>query len=400
MNSYSVSRPGSQTTSSGYVGNPLIVSTVANPSGSRTLNVILQQDGDRKAPNPHVYDVTEEKHYHGRSLTYDIASGYFSESVGNRYFGLAPLPVPDNSAYLYNACVSKMYDKVRGTVDLAVEMSQAGQTLGLARGVKKVVTFAGDLYRSVKSRRPVGVIAEFLGRNPTRKFNRTKTAAELWLEYQYGWRPLVQTIYDCADQLFKPSLGDSWPLLVLKTRAGVHTPYQVNRVNPNWVPYRETLSGVISQRSELMVQWGIPPSRLLDYAKWTSFNPSGIIWENLPYSFVVDWLIDVGGWLRNLESAMIYHSAFVRGYYTTTMSSEFRSSINELRSDGFDSWEASYMSRSKNRAVVGNLFPRTPSFRPKLGPERLLSAAGLLAGFLGSPKRPTDPRGTVSYLGF
>lgn len=43
-------------------------------------------------------------------------------------------------------------------------------------------------------------------------------------------------------------------------------------------------------------------------ATYTSMNPASIRWETLPYSFVADWFVGIGDFLRSCESATIYNT--------------------------------------------------------------------------------------------
>jgi hypothetical protein len=190
----------------------------------------------------------------------------------------------------------------------------------------------------------------------------------------------------------KPARGDSWPLLVLKSRAKERELVDLTRgsnikVVSSFDYFNEHLRGSMEQRGELMTQWRIPPSRLLDLAKWSSFNPASVTWELLPYSFVVDWFVDVGGYLRDLESAFLYQSSFVRGYFTHTRKYDMHHNVSEERRNGMQStigvYEAHLYNVEKRRSTLDGAFPKAPTFRPKLGWQRLVSAAGLLAGFLG-----------------
>jgi hypothetical protein len=190
----------------------------------------------------------------------------------------------------------------------------------------------------------------------------------------------------------KPARGDSWPLLVIKSRAKERELVDLSRlsnvrVDTSFPFFQETVRGKLEQRGEMSTQWRIPPSRLLDLAKWSSFNPSGLAWELLPYSFVVDWFVDVGGYLRDLESAFLYRSSYVRGYFTHTRRYEMTHRISDEVQSGSNHstgvYEASRYNSEKRREIVSWPFPKLPTFRPKLGWQRLVSAAGLLAGFLG-----------------
>lgn len=381
MNSYQLRTPGTLRTVYRDLSGNVFYDTGNTVSGGEFYQLAIgtQSTGDRVNACPQAYFTQRETSWEGSMRQVD---GIIIDEEGSWNFGPTPVGISDLETHLYNTCLSRMFDRIRGEIDLAVDVAQAGQTIGMMRGAAKVVSFAGDLVRSVRSRRPIGEISRFLARTG-RRFDSTKTVGSLWLEYQYGWRPLVQTVYDCANRLVEPSLTDRWPLLVLKTRAKEREPLTLKRPAPYFPPFKERIDSLAIHRGEMVAQWRIPPSRLLDFSRWTSLNPAGIAWELMPYSFVVDWFIDVGGWIRNLESAMLFQSAFVRGYYTYTCQHEMNGSISEQIGQSYASMSSYRILRKKNRAVLTNVFPKTPVFRPKLGPERLLSAAGLLSGFLG-----------------
>lgn len=381
MNSYDVSRPGRLVTCYSFPGSPpFICIGTDNRKRFHRLAVEAQSGGNRVDPTYHQYFTQTENFWSGQQYLND--GSFISDSTGNWDFGTPPPPSEDLEDYLRQSCLIRTYEKLRGNIDLAVEMAQAGQTSGMVRGATKAVDFAGDLYQSVRAGRPVGRIGSFLN-GTHRRFDRTKTTGELWLEYQYGWRPFVQTVFDCADQIVKPSMSDRWPLLVIKERDRVLSKINVTRENSYFAPFSEHIVGATEHRGEMMTQWRIPPSRLLDYAQWTSFNPSGIVWELLPFSFVVDWFVNVGGYLRALESAFLYKAAYVRGYYTYTRQISYRSNISEQIGFSRVTVECDKVQRNKKRIVMLDALPRAPVFKPKLGWQRLLSTAGLLAGFLG-----------------
>jgi hypothetical protein len=369
-----------------FPNTPEIV--ISNNQRARTwdsLQIGSQGVGNRRDPVQQVYFKQLVDFWQG--VREDDAGGLILRYEGDWGTNSPVIGVAERETELYNSCLSKMYDKIRGQIDLAVEAAQAGQTKGMVSGATKVVKFISDIDQSVHRGRPYGVVSEFLDRTG-RKFNKTKTTAELWLEYQYGWKPLVQTVFDCADRLVRPAQSDKNTLLILKTRASWYDLIDVNRTSPSQGPFKETVTGAFSQRAEMMTQWRIPPTALTFLSEWSSMNPGSIAWEVLPFSFVVDWFVDIGGYIRNLESAFLYQSSFVRGYHTYTSSYDTATVISEASAAGSCAMRSKFSVRKKSRAVMSVApFPKLPTFAPKLGWQRLVSAAGLLAGFLGKPKR-------------
>jgi len=154
-----------------------------------------------------------------------------------------------------------------------------------------------------------------------------------------------------------------------------------------------------SFRHEFVGHYKFSDSLLTKLAGWSSLNPISIAWELTPYSFVADWFIDIGSYLRATESALLYQQAFRSGTSTSTYYRLFeteQSGVSQLLSNGkltttIDDCKAVSRQIGKNRSVLtGSPYPRLPSFRADLGSSRLFSAAALLSQFVG--KKPLNPR--------
>jgi len=214
----------------------------------------------------------------------------------------------------------------------------------------------------------------------------------LWLEFTYGWKPTAQTIYGTARQLLKPNADSR--IENLKAH-GVQRNVRTGSVADN--------SGILAHyRSEgsARVEFGccytFAQSQLDKLAGFTSLNPVSIAWEVLPYSFVVDWFVNIGGYMRNLESSFLYASNFVSGYKTVTTRLASSSQVNssKLRSDGSQVTDNYFynggytVTTKKNRTVLaGTPVPSLPVFQPKLGWSRSVSGSALLGQHLTSLKQ-------------
>lgn len=136
------------------------------------------------------------------------------------------------------------------------------------------------------------------------------------------------------------------------------------------------------------------PSSKFDLARWTSLNPASIAWELTPYSFVVDWFLDIGGTLRNFETAVLSQGSFHHGYIDYLMYYDSDQEFVYLGShggavDGDDIIVSGnlYESDFVREVLTSYPYPRLPSFNAKLGWQRLLSAAALLTTALPKSRR-------------
>lgn len=280
-----------------------------------------------------------------------------------------PTPGPSSWDPLFNSALSVVYDKVRSGevgsgLDLSVSLAEAGQA-------RRLFTSSAKL------------LAEF-ARSPLRTAVKSLSTRELssrWLEYRLGWAPLIGDVYSTFDALMHRRLY----ALHRVTGTARTREYQEWRVNAGPYP-ASTMSCFNDNRSRCLVEalFSIPSSVRNRLAGYTSLNPASILWELTPWSFVVDYVIDIGGYLRNLESAVMYSSGFVNGYYVYGYK---QGCLSELRCNsstggvktlaGGLAWrEMTY--KNRRRLTTATVFPRTPRFTADLGWKQLVTTASLL----------------------
>lgn len=125
------------------------------------------------------------------------------------------------------------------------------------------------------------------------------SAADFWLEYQYGWRPLCADIATLQrlvnDKIEEPLLlsaqrtvGSSRTMTSFPPEAHIPTGYQVG--------------GLISQSTRVILKAQIDRAGLRAAQQHGVVNPLTIGWELVPYSFVVDWFVPVGNTLSALTA--------------------------------------------------------------------------------------------------
>jgi hypothetical protein len=148
--------------------------------------------------------------------------------------------------------------------------------------------------KSLLSGKPIGLpplpyIRDNL-RNLTREAAKkgSKSAANSWLEWYYGWRQLISDINGIAktaSKLRNPSSivfkkkTDSWSDSNSTILPGVVYPNGENYDLQFFTDYRVDCSGSYSA--------------VMDYGRSFYLSPV-TVWELIPYSFVVDWFISIG----------------------------------------------------------------------------------------------------------
>lgn len=343
------------------------------------------RNGNFHSPNAQEFDKEFTCSFSGTRLRFDPVAfgGALSQSVTGTT-GIVPayfIPLSTVSNNTYNAALSRLYDKIRGGIDLSVDLAESGQVVGMVRGVGKTISY-------VTSFKPSDLAHWYrdFRRDPSKAIkNHAKGTGSKWLEFQYGWKPFAQSVYDTSLALQN---SVSKPIRV-KARASDSTVglYSDRLDFDSFKTY--TAKVTRSERCEIAVRIAPKPSALLFLSGFTSLNPVSIAWELTPYSFVVDWFLNVGGYLRSLESALLYASSFVDGYRTDgiRLVSECDKCQGTAVGSGY-TWLYDYssglaVSSRKTRSVLSTIpYPHPPQLQADLGSTQLLNAAGLLSQHL------------------
>lgn len=138
------------------------------------------------------------------------------------------------------------------------------------------------------------------------KLPSSRKVAEHWLALQYGWRPLVNDIYDSCKLL----------------QNGLTTASQLFDVRTSWseaesksVPHADFKSSVTDTtvRCGGKLWYRISDATTSYLSQLGLINPAEVAWELLPWSFVIDWFIPVGSFLEAMSARV--GITFHDGYY-------------------------------------------------------------------------------------
>lgn len=337
------------------------------PAVYEQLSGVYSVTGDRKRPNPQAFT---------KAAQFEMSGLIFQQFHDFDYFnsrrGILPgFPNPDTNVTFsnetYNSCLSRLYDRIRGSADLAVDLAEISQTKAMmAKTVKGLASFTSVLS---KMRRM-----------------RVSDASNAYLEWTYGWKPLASSIYETGKQLRAQLLQPQRSKLTIEVSK---TDFDKSTDSIAYLPgVKIDTVYETSQRVRIVTNWKLGNDMNEAIASFTSLNPVAVAWELVPYSFVVDWAVDIGGYLRNLESAALYNGTFLNGYITRTVQKKGRSVLHGNftsagQSTSYQGRASSYTRRKSRGPLTEAPFPVIPSFDLQLSFDRLTSGVALAYQAIG-----------------
>lgn len=224
----------------------------------------------------------------------------FSGTVQSWVFGdVSHLPSSKESACI-NAARVKANARINGADVMGlVSLAEMGKTVSMVAQAARDI--AGMLRRIRQGKPPVSS-SSVLGRNPGLTNQAAKfenQAANLWLQYSYGWIPTVTDLTGALIALYNLSIenkprytargfGNDSEVLTSTTEFTTFSltgKYQAKTTTTRELKARCAILYELTDIARDMNRFGI-------------LDLPGAVWELIPYSFVVDWFISIGEWIQ------------------------------------------------------------------------------------------------------
>jgi hypothetical protein len=129
------------------------------------------------------------------------------------------------------------------------------------------------------------------------------------LELQYGWKPLLDDVYGAAETIARER-GDRPLINTIRKTASVKRNHEAfsNNAGAGYTMTSSSRSAVNAMCS-IAITYEVRNDALRLASSIGLTDPALLAWELLPYSFVVDWFLPVGGWLEraNATSGLLFH---------------------------------------------------------------------------------------------
>ena len=341
--------------------------------------------GDHKKPNPYEMSISYRKNGLLAATYFLIlqkdANGnptgtaldqYYGGPYSNIYEGLALDGHSDRLAMVQDQANRQFLDRLRGGLDVSVDLAQWKKTTALGVDVRNSTRQIKEAFMKVGWKRITAPM---------------KAAGNLLLFFNYGVKPTLQTIFDGINEYADPKLG------TIKTvmGKGLEGYRKTGVLSPRWPDStfeRNSYELEGSYRCKVWADVKIPPGSAGDVARWSSLNPMSIAWELLPWSFVADWFFNVGDYLRSVESRFIYGRYIENMWRSTSFIINHKASASRSGGDVPDSiWTGNYAVSGWDKYFKREFLPEIPAisfpkYMPDLGSTRMLNAAALLTTFL------------------
>lgn len=301
---------------------------------------------------------------------------------------------PDSTGLVRDNALEKVFSQLRDGPNLIVDLAESGSTLRMLKGTIRLRRVLGDFFKEL-------VIPRSL-RGVSSGQRRLDYITSKWLEYRYGWSPLVHSIYDAFDQLHRDIETN---IFTVTGRSSLRR-HGIEFQDIDFNPATYVTAPAIGHRS---VSWKYSKSHWCEFSikfkpsgsqlsDWTSLNPASIAWELLPLSFVADWLFTMGQYLDLVENHLLYRQAFLSGYRTEVFkgtcskedviqasnTSSVSNNTSLIRSFRSESKGLGFTRVRKDRVILTSLpFPNGVHLRFKVGWKRQLDAAALIHNLVG-----------------
>lgn len=290
----------------------------------------------------------------------NFSNGYFARTSGDL------LPVDASRVGGFNASASslttarnqaltKLYSELAGLESTFKGMVFAGElreTLGMIRRPAEALRRGVSTYLNDIPRR--------IPRNASNAYKQ-RALAGTWLEYAYGWKPLVSDLDSAVDHFFKSRL----PRPIFKMVRGVGRSGIVENSGVTGTSVGLSVTANIQRVDEYIVKYyGIYQSKGngCDNRHRYGWNPTEFVptlWELIPYSFLIDYFTNVG----DIISSWSYRFIGLNWCSLTEIQQVEAIAINPRINEFVDTndWDYKYRSSLGSARATKQSFTRVPS---------------------------------------
>jgi len=351
--------------------------------------------GDHKTPNPFEYLKTHYTGWKGFDMidtsiggSLSVPSPYLKGELGSisAWGGVA---YQDDMEMVMERCAKKIYEQLEKGVDVSCDVYEWKQTKDLVKGLGRLHLVAANFLDTL-------VVPKFrvISRGISRSQQAMDYITQAWLMERYGVTPLMHTLHGIVQELNRVANGRA---VKIKVKSGFKKSRTLTTGSGTYADPHVTQGQTCATRG----QWAVVFDQAVDASGLDMFTTQSFprfAWEVMPFSFIFDWFVNVGGYLEDLENHQRF-GRFIRGSCLSIgyKKQEFRQ-VSGITQDPYYYWPSGavidytgtksvvqkYASCSQTffRRYVGKPLPspRLPAFKTSLNAKRLLDALALMWG--------------------
>lgn len=383
----------SGTESGHYYNNPirypnrysLPISGTVTPWRIEKLDCAAVIKGDRKTPLPWSYSrylhvalsgSYVDAQYDTNVSTVVSKQGCLRSVTADPLYSLPSLEL---SSKVYNKALSRVNDSVRGSLDVSIDLLQSKQAirmfnvLATARSIVSIVSRPGVAIPRALRKYDRLISGTWKAMDKT-----SRIAANSLLEWKYGWKPLLSTVFDASLELKRASLSNVATVRGSASDQATTVADSTVSMYYNGLPVQI----ITTETHKCRVVLTISNQGSTSLARWTSLNPVSIGYELVPFSFVVDYFLNIGGYLRDLETSIAYANNFRSGFVSQLSSKKISlwgSGTSPTNRRSYGSLSSKREELIFKRTVLSAYpSPKVPTFELDLGSSQAITIAALL----------------------
>lgn len=249
----------------------------------------------------------------GPSMSFNSLSPQGIDNLSSRAATKTRLAVKDQKVNLFQAYAERD-QTARLLASTVTRITKS--LLSLKKG--NFVQAARELGIVVSKRRARRARQEFRTRRPpkgkktkreresqvSRKARNDKFISQSWLELQYGWLPLLNDVYGAGQALAQSQFRE----VINKTSRSQYQKSSDVLVTFPGGGSKDTITRNSETTIKYVVYFGSSsnsPSGLTHtLAQVGLTNPLLIMWELMPFSFVIDWFLPIGNYISSLDATL------------------------------------------------------------------------------------------------
>lgn len=194
----------------------------------------------------------------------------------------------------YARAYDKFMSQANDSAQVGLALMEAKASLAMAE--RRLIQF-GQLFKGIITK-DFRLVSKAIGntKKSRKAFRKTKgrPISETYIEWLFGWKPMIDDVYNVIEILSRDFHGN------VITARGSEQAYETYKVSS--VTEQRMWKGKHKITGKLVVT---NPNLLLA-SQLGLTNPASLVWEAIPFSFLVNWFVPIGKYLATWDHGLGY----------------------------------------------------------------------------------------------